>query len=88
MIDCTTYHSLLPLHHTHHSLHDVTPPNNFFKKIFFLTSFKQWKQIIITRKILQMSPKDNKKKSCQWSDDTIKLLFLFLTGGSGDTNNK
>jgi hypothetical protein len=25
-----------------------------------------------------MSPKDNKKKSCQWSDDTIKPLFMFL----------
>ena len=36
----------------------------------------------------KMSPKDNKKKSCQWSNDTIKLLFLFLTSGSGDTNNK
>src|ERR1044071_3829817 len=46
----------------------------------------------------KISSKDNKKKSCHWNDDTIKLLLLFLIerkeevnqlstkrGGSGNT---
>ena len=46
----------------------------------------------------KISPKDNKKKSCHWNDDTIKLLLSFLIerkeevnqlstkrGGSGNT---